>query len=95
MSAFSDAAFSEQAFDQKAFDFGVGINVSFSLSAFAKDIAFNSSAFSFDTVVASGLRPGRVYKGRYPYLEPRRKPYWEKLDPEEEELLIIAGIDLD
>ena len=41
------------------------------------------------------LRPGRVYKGRYPYFEPRRKPYWEKPDPEEEELLAIIGIDLE
>jgi len=42
---------------------------------------------------AIGLRPGRVYKGEYPYFKPRRKPYWE-IDPDEEEVLVILGIEL-
>ncbi len=49
--------------------------------------------------VVSSLRPGRVYKGTYPYWKPRRKPYWEdEFDreeaQEEEELLAMMGIEL-
>lgn len=45
-------------------------------------------------------RPGRVYKGRYPYWQPQRRPYWEAEEDlinarEEEELLALMGIDLD
>ncbi len=49
--------------------------------------------------VVSSLRPGKVYKGTYPYWKPRRKPYWEdEFDleeaQEEEELLAMMGIEL-
>jgi len=95
MAAYSGAAFSEQAFDPNAFDFGSFQNVSFSSSAFSKDVAFSSSAFSFDSAVVSGLRPGRVYKGVYPYWKQRKKPYWETEEElEEEELLVLMGIEL-
>ncbi len=95
MSAFAGAAFSEQAFDPNAFDFGGFVNVSFSSGAFSKDVAFSSSAFSFDGAAVISLRPGRVYKGKYPYFTPRRKPYWEQSDAEEEEFLLLSSIDLD
>ncbi len=47
----------------------------------------------------SSLRPGKVYKGTYPYWKQRRKPYWEdEFDreeaQEEEELLAMMGIEL-
>ncbi len=50
-------------------------------------------------VVVSSLRPGKVYKGTYPYWKQRRKPYWEddfdrKEAQEEEELLAMMGIEL-
>ncbi len=50
-------------------------------------------------VVVSSLRPGKVYKGTYPYWKQRRKPYWEdEFDrdeaQEEEELLAMMGIEL-
>ncbi len=49
--------------------------------------------------VVSSLRPGKVYKGTYPYWKQRRKPYWEdEFDreeaQEEEELLAMMGIEL-
>ncbi len=49
--------------------------------------------------VVSSLRPGKVYKGIYPYWKQRRKPYWEdEFDrdeaQEEEELLAMMGIEL-
>ncbi len=49
--------------------------------------------------VVSSLRPGKVYKGVYPYWKHRRKPYWEdEFDreeaQEEEELLAMMGIEL-
>ncbi len=50
-------------------------------------------------VVVSSLRPGKVYKGTYPYWQKRKKPYWEdEFDreeaQEEEELLAMMGIEL-
>ncbi len=49
--------------------------------------------------VVSSLRPGKVYKGTYPYWKQRRKPYWEdefyqEEAQEEEELLAMMGIEL-
>ncbi len=49
--------------------------------------------------VVSSLRPGKVYKGTYPYWKQGRKPYWEdEFDreeaQEEEELLAMMGIEL-
>ncbi len=49
--------------------------------------------------VVSSLRPGKVYKGTYPYWKQRRKPYWEdefdrEESQEEEELLAMMGIEL-
>ncbi len=49
--------------------------------------------------VVSSLRPGRVYKGAYPYWKQRRKPYWEddqerEEAQDEEELLAMMGIEL-
>ncbi len=49
--------------------------------------------------VVSSLRPGKVYKGIYPYWKQRRKPYWgDDFDreeaQEEEELLAMMGIEL-
>ncbi len=46
------------------------------------------------------LRPGRVYKGTYPYWKQRRKPYWEDDQQrdeaqEEEEMLAMIGIEMD
>ncbi len=46
------------------------------------------------------LRPGRVYKGIYPYWKQRRKPYWEddqerEEAQEEEEMLAMIGIEMD
>ncbi len=45
-------------------------------------------------------RPGRVYKGTYPYWQKRKKPYWEdefdrEETQEEEELLAAMGIEMD
>ncbi len=50
-------------------------------------------------VPASSLRPGKVYKGTYPYWKQRKKPYWEddfdrEEAQEEEELLAMMGIEL-
>lgn len=70
----------------------------FSDTAFDDVHAFSVAAFSFATAPPTPTfpnAPGRVYKGTYPYFKPRRKPYWEKPDPEEEELIAIIGIDLD
>ncbi len=52
------------------------------------------------SAAVSPLRPGRVYKGTYPYWKPRRKPYWEdEFDrdeaQEEEEMLAMIGIEMD
>ncbi len=51
------------------------------------------------TAIVSSLRPGKVYKGTYPYWKQRRKPYWEdefdrEESQEEEELLAMMGIEL-
>ncbi len=53
----------------------------------------------WEPAVVSSLRPGKVYKGTYPYWKQRRKPYWEdEFDQEEaqeeEELLAMMGIEL-
>ncbi len=51
-------------------------------------------------VVTLPNRPGRVYKGIYPYFTKRKKPYWE-IDEErdesreEEEMLAAIGIEMD
>ncbi len=48
--------------------------------------------------VPDTLRPGRVYKKEYPYwASPSKKPYWEPQQDfeDEEELLIMAAIELD
>jgi hypothetical protein len=39
---------------------------------------------------------GRIYKGKYPYWQERRKPYWERAEDvtDEEELLILSASDL-
>ncbi len=52
------------------------------------------------TTPVSTLRPGRVYKGTYPYWQKRRKPYWEDDQDrdeaqEEEEMLAMIGIEMD
>ncbi len=52
------------------------------------------------SAVISPLRPGKVYKGTYPYWKPRRKPYWEDESDrdeaqEEEEMLAMIGIEMD
>ncbi len=52
------------------------------------------------SAVVSPLRPGRVYKGAYPYWVKRKKPYWE-IDEErdeareEEEMVAAMGIEMD
>lgn len=36
--------------------------------------------------------PGRVFKSQYPYFKPRKKPYWEDDNLDEEEVML--GIEL-
>ncbi len=73
----------------------------FSDTAFDDVNAFSTDAFSFATVPAPTLPnpPGRVFKGKYPYWQDRRQPYWEsdqqRAEPaEEEEMLAMMGIEL-
>lgn len=51
----------------------------------------------WEVAAASSLPnlPGRVYKSEYPYWKPRKKPYWEDDNvEEEEEVLAMIGIDI-
>ncbi len=70
----------------------------FSDTAFDDVHAFSTAAFSFAVVPVPTLpnRPGRVFKGVYPYWQDRRQPYWETDATEafEEEMLAMMGIEL-
>lgn len=47
------------------------------------------------TPEAVTLRPGKVYRGTYPYWEPYKRPYYELDERDDEEVLISASLDLD